>query len=207
MRRTIAAVLAILTVACGRASAAEPGIGVFYRDGIARISLEGTYAGARYLVYRSGEAAGRFEPVSSDQSLCTGECFSLDARVEPGVTYFYRFDLEWPDGGRVSYGPYAVTIPDTPLGVRLSPNPLRGAARVDLTLPGSRQADPVHALARVVDLRGRTLRVLQSGMVYRGTTTVEWDGRDRDGRRLRPGTYFIRLESPLGARTTRFVAL
>jgi hypothetical protein len=208
MHRSISAVLAILALGIAPAMTnADPGIDVYYRDGIVRVSLQGTYAGARYLVFRAGALEGRFDPIESDQTLCTGECFSLDARAEAGATYFYRFDLEWPDGSFASYGPYAVTIPDTPLGIRLSPNPMRGGARVDLTLPGSRQAEPLSATARVLDLRGRTLRIVQSGMIYRGTTTISWDGKDGAGNRLRPGTYFLRLDSALGARTIRFVAL
>lgn len=204
--KLVLAVILALSVAAGIARA-DPGIDVYTRDGIQRVSLKGSYPGAQYLVWRSDGAQARFVPMNSDLTLCTGECFALDLRVEPGVTYFYRFDLSWPDGSSVSYGPYAVAVPDPPLGIRLWPNPVRTAASLELTLPGSRRADPVPAEARVVDLRGRTLRVLASGPMLRGTTRLSWDGLDQAGQRLRPGTYFVRLTSALGSRSVRFVAL
>jgi hypothetical protein len=49
--------------------------------------------------------------------------------------------------------------------------------------------------------------VLSSGPFFGGTSSLAWDGKDGAGNRLRPGTYFLRLESPFGARAIRFVAL
>jgi hypothetical protein len=200
--------LTLLALALGAtAAAADPGIAVRYDGGILRVTLEGSYAGAQYRVFRSDGAAADFAPLGPDDVLCTGECYALDLRAEPGATYQYRFDLFFGDGGTASFGPYTVTVPVLPLGVRLWPNPLRGAAQVELALPGSRFGDPAFADVRVLDARGRTVRVLSNGPAYRGKTLLSWDGRDANGRRLVPGAYFVRATGPLGTALSRFVAL
>jgi len=199
--------LLALALSASSAAAADPGIAVDYTNGILRVSLEGSFAGAQYLVFRSDGASAAFTPLGSEETLCLGECYAVDLRADPGKTYEYRFDLSWSDGATASYGPYTVTVPDPPLGVRLWPNPQRGAALVELTLPGSRWADPAFAEARVLDARGRTVRVLSSGILYRGTTRLAWDGKDAAGKRLVPGAYFVRVSSPLGTAVSRFVSL
>jgi hypothetical protein len=185
---------------------ADPGITTTYHDGLLRVTLDGSYGGAYYQVWRSEERAGDYRPLTSEYALCTGDCFLTDARVAPGATVYYRFDLELPGGRFVSYGPYAVTVPDTPLGTRVSPNPSNSAVRVDLSLPGSPRGDaPLHADARVLDLQGRTVRVLHSGALGRGVSTVVWDGRGDDGRALGAGIYFVRLTTRLGVSTARII--
>jgi len=205
--KVLKAALLALALTASVAAAADPGIDVHYVDGILRVSLEGSFAGAQYRVFRSDGASAEFTPLGSEETLCLGECYAVDLRADPGKTYEYRFDLYWSDGATASYGPYAVTVPDPPLGVRLWPNPKRGAATVELSLPGSRWADPAFAEARVLDARGRTVRVLSSGILYRGTTRLAWDGKDAAGKRLVPGAYFVRVSSALGTAVTRFVSL
>jgi hypothetical protein len=199
--------LLALALTASVAAAADPGIDVHYAGGILRVSLAGSFAGAQYRVFRSDGESAVFTPLGAEETLCLGECYAVDLRADPGKTYEYRFDLYWSDGATVSYGPYTVTVPDPPLGVRLWPNPQRGAAMVELTLPGSRAADPVFAEACVLDARGRTVRVLQNGELYRGTTRLAWDGKDAAGRRLVPGAYFVRVSGALGTAVTRFVSL
>jgi hypothetical protein len=199
---------ALTAVLATAAHGAQPGIVVDYNEGYVRVALEGSYAGAQYLVYRSDGAQATFTPMGSDQTLCTGECYALDLRAEPGKTYFYRFDVYGPDQSFASYGPYAVTIPNPPLSVKVFPNPLRGeGAQVELVLPGARWADPVFVEARVLDARGRTVRMLGNGLVQRGSSRIGWDGRDANGNRLVPGAYFVRVSGALGTIVSRIVSL
>lgn len=185
---------------------ADPGIRVVYEADLLRVTLEGSYGGASYQVYRGTSASGRFDPLRSQFTLCTGDCFLTDGDVAPGGTYWYRFDLQPAQGGLISFGPYAVTVPRTPLAVRVWPNPSNGRTRVDLTLPGSVLRDgALQAEARLIDLQGRTVRRLFAGMLTRGTTTLSWDGRSDAGQPLGAGIYFVRLETPLGSSTTRLV--
>jgi hypothetical protein len=139
-------------------------------------------------------------------TLCTGDCYLTDQEAEQGRTYYYRFDLYPAAGAPVSYGPYAVTVPDTPIGATVRPNPSDGAARIELSVPGNGRRDaPVQAQARLLDLQGRSVRLLYSGVLARGVTSLPWDGRRDSGQLLGPGIYFMRLTTPLGSSTTRII--
>jgi hypothetical protein len=185
---------------------ADPGVRVDYREGLLRVTLEGAYGGSYYQVFRGGERAGSYNPLGSDYTLCTGDCFVTDFQALPGETYFYRFDVYPAGGGLVSYGPYPVTVPDTPLGVRAWPNPSNRAMTIELALPGdTRLQGAVTADARLIDLQGRLVRTLHSGVIQRGLTTLNWDGRGDRGQELGAGIYFLRVTSPFGTRTTRIL--
>ncbi|HXS83751.1 MAG TPA: C25 family cysteine peptidase [Methylomirabilota bacterium] len=45
----------------------------------------------------------------------------------------------------------------------------------------------------VIDLSGRRVRQLDRATARAGTGSVSWDLRDADGRRVRPGLYFVRV--------------
>lgn len=205
MRRLLPMTL-LLALLSTTPAAAEPGIRVHYQADLLRVTLEGSYSGAYFQVWRSGDLLGAFDPMALQSTLCTGDCFLTDSEVTPGKTYYYRFDMQLADGNLVSYGPYAVVVPDSPVGVTVWPNPSGGRARIDLSLPGSGRRDgAVQAQARLIDLQGRTVRMLYSGRLSRGTTSVPWDGRAEGGRALGAGIYFVRLDSPLGSSTTRLI--
>lgn len=205
MRRplSLTLLLAVLTIA---PAFADPGIRVYYHDELLRVTLDGSYAGTYYQVWRSGDLIA-YNPLVDELTLCTGDCFLVDQEAIPGRTYYYRFDLQRPNGF-VSYGPYAVTVPDTPIGARVWPNPSSSGARIELSVPGSNRRDaPIQAEARLMDLRGRTVRLLYSGTLGRGVTPLSWDGRGDRGEQLGAGIYFLRLSTPLGASTTRILRL
>ena len=205
MRRLLPKSL-LLIVRASSPAFADHGITVNYHDELLRVTLDGSYAGAYYQVWRSGELVGQYNPIANQFTLCTGDCFLTDQEAIPGRTYYYRFDLQPRTGGFVSYGPYAVTIPDTPLGARVWPNPSIGKARIELSVPGSSRHDaPLPVEARLIDLQGRTVRLLYSGTLVRGLTSVAWDGRGVAGQQLGAGVYFVRLKTPLGVSTTRIV--
>lgn len=207
MRRLLAGLLiSIGSGALAAPVAAETGVRLDYRDGFLRVILEGAYGGSYYQVFRSGERVGNYDPLSADYTLCTGDCFVTDFQAFPGETYFYRFDVK-PDGlPLVSYGPYAVTVPDTPFGVRVWPNPSNRPMTIELSLPGNtRLQGSLTAEARLIDLQGRVVRTLHSGTIGRGRTTVTWDGRGDRGQPLGAGLYFLRVTSPFGSYTTRVV--
>ena len=205
MRRLLPLSLLVAVLASVPASA-DPGITVQFREGLLRVTLDGSYAGASYQIWRSGERFGQYHPLSSQYTLCTGDCFLTDQEAIPGKTYYYRFDLQPSVGGQVSYGPYTVTVPDTPLGARIWPNPSNGGVRVELSAPGSSRRDtPLPAEARILDLQGRVVRLLYSGTLPRGITSVAWDGQGDGGQQVGVGIYFLRLTTPLGVSTTRIV--
>lgn len=76
------------------------------------------------------------------------------------------------------------------LALGATPNPFREAARVTFSLPRAGAA----SLA-VLDLQGRHVRTLRSGVLASGPQTITWDGRDEAGTRAPSGLYFLRLET------------
>lgn len=205
MRRFLPLPLLLVMLAVASASA-DPRILVDYRNDVLRVTLDGSFAGSTYRVWRANAPQNQFAQLSDQAALCTGDCFVTDLTAVPGTTYLYRFDLDTPTGAAVTYGPYTVTVPNAPLAARVFPNPFHAGARVDLVLPGSSRLDsPVRAEARVIDLQGRTVRTLYSGLLSRGITSIAWDGHADSGRRLDAGIYFLRVATPLGHSTVRIV--
>jgi len=82
------------------------------------------------------------------------------------------------------------------------PNPFGTDTRIAYDLPRS---GPVSL--RVLDVAGRTVRTLVSGVREAGTHGVAWDGRDAAGAPVAAGVYFYRLQAPGGAETRRMVKL
>lgn len=65
-------------------------------------------------------------------------------------------------------------------------DPLAGAARLRWTL---QRSDAVELV--IMDITGRRIRRLASGVYAAGTHEFTWDGRDDDGRTQRAGAYFV----------------
>jgi hypothetical protein len=209
MLRSIPLALAGLMLLAGLVFG-DPRVRVEYHSGVPQIRLDGSYPGSRYTVYRAGGEPGPFEAISDFNTLCAGPCYADDYDALPGLVYWYRFDLELPDGSLVRFGPYAVTI--SPEFVRVVsaavfPNPGAAQTRVQLFLAGSPTAPPLDASAAVFDVQGRVIRMLHRGPLARGTTRIEWDGRDDGGRPLGTGMYYLRFSTPLGATTTTILRI
>ena len=187
---------------------AEPQIRVDYHAGIPQVRLEGSWAGSYYTIYRASSATGPFQSLSSLEVLCTGECFVDDFDAQPGRTYWYRFDLALSNGPFVSFGPFAVPISEElarRVATAVYPNPGSGRTQIDLQLAGAPNAARLHAVAELFDVQGRALKTFHRGPMARGVTRLNWDGRDRDGRALGAGVYYLRFATPLGTTITRVV--
>ncbi|OGF17982.1 MAG: hypothetical protein A2W00_02345 [Candidatus Eisenbacteria bacterium RBG_16_71_46] len=205
MFRPIAITAVALTLVAGL-SLAEPGVRVVYRDGVPRVQLEGDWSHTRYTVQRASRRDAVYAPVSNEHILCLGDCYVDDADAAPGVTYWYRFDLEKDDGTAAVFGPFAVTISDLQVrwvGVDVAPNPGAGETRLRFFLWGRASLGPVPIRAALFDLQGRVVRRLHDGPLARGATTIVWDGRGDDGRPLRSGVYFLSVQSSLGSTVAR----
>jgi hypothetical protein len=82
-----------------------------------------------------------------------------------------------------------------------APNPFFRSTSVTMSIPQGGEA----TLA-VYDVRGRLVRRLAAGTQSPGDHVVTWDGRDRNGRLVPAGTYFIRMDAS-GEAFTRKVVL
>jgi hypothetical protein len=81
--------------------------------------------------------------------------------------------------------------PRLPLLASPRPNPFRSS--VSLTFDVA-NAGPVRL--EVFDLQGRSVSVLQAGMLEAGRYTRTWDGTDRGGSAARTGMYIARFSGP-----------
>ncbi|MBI5168300.1 MAG: hypothetical protein HZA61_02310 [Candidatus Eisenbacteria bacterium] len=75
------------------------------------------------------------------------------------------------------------------------PNPVHGACTFEFALE---RAGAVSL--EVFDAGGRRVRTLVRGTLEPGVHSVRWDRTDDDGAAVRPGTYFVRLAGPHGAK-------
>lgn len=198
----------VFAALCARLAFADPAISVRYEPGAAIVRLEGDYSHQWYSVARGETRDGPWTAMMDAQVLCLGECAVSDERAAAGRTYWYRFDLQRADGSFVSYGPYPVTISsaiERRVEVRVTPQPVRGPARVEIVLAGHAGEAPARVRALLFDLQGRRVATIHDGLLPRGRTALAWDGRDAGGRSLAAGLYVLRVESPLGAAASRIV--
>jgi len=83
-----------------------------------------------------------------------------------------------------------VVLPTRPMLAGCTPNPMRGSTVIAFALP----LDPGGRVnLSVLDAGGRRIRTFPR-VFAAGSNQVLWDGTDDDGRAVRPGLYFCRLE-------------
>ena len=82
------------------------------------------------------------------------------------------------------------------------PNPGHGQVTLRFALP-----TPGIARLDMIDVSGRRVWGAPLRLLGAGEHQVHWDGHLMDGRIAPTGAYFVRLETGIGARTTRFVWL
>lgn len=136
---------------------------------------------------------------SADDRQFTGP-YGAKYRVTYGVTAVDSAGLESAMSRPSTVG---VGESDLPNGLGLaspSPNPSRGDVLFSWTMP-----ETGTARLTIVDLAGRTVRLLAAGTRTAGPQMATWDGRDARGQVVRPGAYFARLDSPWGSRSRMLV--
>ena len=87
-----------------------------------------------------------------------------------------------------------------PSRVRVFPNPTRGAATLELDLPR-----PTEISVDVFDSAGRLVRRLQDGVS--SSRNLTWDGRDRSGRKVTAGVYYLRVQADDHLESKRLVVI
>lgn len=175
-------------------------------NGVARVVLVGSWAGARYTVTRADAPTAPFVTLGERDALCTGDCYALDPEALLGGTYWYRFDVTGADGIARTHGPTPVTIGGTAaqgLSARPSPNPLRerGTLRVTAALPVGARTDRPGAATDLpgelllLDTSGRVRRTLWRGTLDRLVFDVAFEARDDRGVALPAGLYLAVLRA------------
>ncbi len=145
---------------------------------------------ATYVVRRS-----RLDRVEEDVSMRvaadgSGQYTLLDANARPGGDYQYTLSVLETGRHERTLAKTHVRVPaPATLGLGpISPNPVTGATRIAFDLPA-----PDRISLDVYDVAGRRVRTLLDGALDAGTHEVKWFGRDRAGRRVAAGVYFVRL--------------
>jgi len=142
----------------------------------------------------SGSFAWTLPLVPSDSALVRVTAY--DHALNSGsATSGSLFHIVNPDAGVGVDGPAVLAL------ARPSPNPGMGTTLLRFALP---QAG--HARLEIVDLSGRRLWQVEAELEA-GSHEWRWDGRGGQGGRVGAGLYFIRLLTPWGNRTERFVWL
>jgi flagellar hook assembly protein FlgD len=85
---------------------------------------------------------------------------------------------------------------------RAVPNPFSRETRVSCAVPR-----PARVQLAVYDVAGRQVRTLMDAEMQPGNHRVAWDGRDRRGRAVAGGIYYLRMLAPGFERTTRVTIL
>ena len=118
-----------------------------------------------------------------------------DETVSPGVSYGYRLVVRDVTGYETAAETW-VSVPEgrgAPAVLRLKParpNPFGSHAELGYGLPrGGRVRLDVY------DVRGRRVASVVDRVDIAGWGSVVWDGRDKAGREVGSGMYFLRLES------------
>ena len=90
----------------------------------------------------------------------------------------------------------------TPRLLPIAPNPFRSRATVAYELP---EAGDVRL--RVFDIQGRLVASLEESFVGAGRHESTWNGGDLSGRPVRPGAYFVRLDTAVFHGTQKVMLL
>ncbi len=119
-----------------------------------------------------------------------------------GALYYTQYT-----GGQVRRITYGATADVNAAAATLAfarpwPNPARGGTTLAFTL-----AAPGHARLSILDVQGRSVRVLVDGALVAGAHSEDWDGRDAGGRAAPAGIYLARLETAGATLSRRIVRL
>ncbi|RKY94897.1 MAG: hypothetical protein DRQ06_04545 [Candidatus Hydrothermota bacterium] len=91
---------------------------------------------------------------------------------------------------------------DVPFSSGVSPNPFFGSVSIDLEIKRKGMID-----VSVFDVSGRLVRKLYRGYLNPGRFEVVWGGKNKHGKRVGSGVYFVRVESGGYYRTHEIILL
>jgi hypothetical protein len=133
--------------------------------------------------------------------------FRFDANVGPttgqaigdiyraGIGTSFNISTQVPNGATsIDAGPSSAEE----LRLTGDPNPFSESTRLSFALTRQQSAK-----LEVLDVTGRTVRVLIDGPAPAGPNSVRWNGRDAAGSAVASGVYFFRLTTEEGSRTIK----
>jgi hypothetical protein len=119
-----------------------------------------------------------------------------DHELVAGKEHRYRLEAVFADGRVRTLAEGSLFVPSNPRLGRPYPNPFR-AGRGVVTVPYRVIAGNAPITLRIADVRGRLLREIVSlSPPLGGFGTIQWDGRDRNGRAAASGVYYVHVRGP-----------
>jgi hypothetical protein len=194
---------------CGFPDCADVEIWARYSDDVIYDSWVKSFSGRSegrsvVLEWESADSSG-FEVYRSDMGECGGPAYEgerelltaeplrgrlsfLDTTVQLGRRYHYWLDVVSARGLCEERGPVLVRLCDGAVrvgvvGVR--PNPSGAGFMI-----GYYSGEEGRGELEVLDISGRLVRRMSCGKTE---GEVLWEGRDNEGKEVRPGVYFVRL--------------
>jgi hypothetical protein len=114
----------------------------------------------------------------------------------PQEDYIYGFFLRWSDSTGVMENPYPIDHDCLEIH---APNPIRKSSRISYVGPSD-----YCVTLQIYDAMGRCVHTVAKAELA-ASNVFTWDGKDRSGRDLPFGVYFLRLETDLEAHVTKLV--
>jgi hypothetical protein len=114
----------------------------------------------------------------------------------PQEDYIYGFFLRWSDSTGVMENPYPIDHDCLEIH---APNPIRKSSRISYVAPSD-----YCVTLQIYDAMGRCVHTVAKAESA-ASNVLTWDGKDRSGRDLPFGVYFLRLETDLEAHVTKLV--
>jgi|Deesub1362B_J571_1020462.scaffolds.fasta_scaffold02381_1 Zn-dependent metalloprotease len=159
-------------------------VGQIYNNG-SSISYARYSVDDQYLIFEQKDALGipnlYFMPLQANRIQASGDPIPYVAEAQRP----YWFAI----GSRTDVKETPQTLPEEFTLLQNYPNPFNPSTRIVYHLPESGRV-----ILKIVDLRGRTVKILEQGIVAAGRHTVQWDGTTRDGKKATTGVYFYTLE-------------
>lgn len=155
-----------------------------------------------YLLYR--EAAGHERTRVSSAPLTGRRQYEVVDSLPPWETCDYWVEQISCQGDHIAWFGPANAAASSELwpfvDLRILPDPSPGPVSVAFNL-----TRPVRMKLDLFDVLGRTVAVLQDGMLGPCACQIDWDGRTADGRRLSDGVYWVALRTGGGSQVRKLV--
>jgi hypothetical protein len=147
-------------------------------------------------IYRAESEKGEFSQISASLIPGAGTSSSvhnyryIDNTAEPGQTYFYKLaDVDY-NGRMMLHGPIKASMssPEEYMLEQNYPNPFNPETRITFKM---KEAGSVNL--SVFNLKGQMVREVVARNLNSGFHTVNWDGKDSNGKVMSSGTYLYKL--------------
>ena len=160
-----------------------------------------------FRVHRAEGQGDEYVALGSSLRAANGEGIykEEDATAQAGRTYRYRLEIVRTDGGVEWDGPVQVVVPARTLRLAIGPprpNPSSAVVQIELLSPSDVEGEVV-----VHDVAGHSIATIHRGRFDAGAMHLTWTGRDRSGRIVPAGIYWVSARSGDETASARMVRI